>query len=146
MNRRFFLKAAGLFAVCAAPLASAFAAARGAFSQKEIAAAMKTLLGSERYTADAAVKFKAPEIAENGAVVPLTASYNAAATDIAFFVEQNPQPLAAHFVIGENGVPTVSTRIKMGESSLVHAVVKTADGALVGAVKEVKVTIGGCGG
>ena len=146
MKRRTFLQIGAALAVCAAPFHRALAAMRPAFDEKNLGKSMETLLGGGSYEESGAVKFKAPEIAENGAVVPLTASYNGDARQIAFFVEENPQPLAAAFTLGAGSVASVSTRIKMGKSSMVHAVVQTADGKLLGVKKEVKVTIGGCGG
>ena len=88
----------------------------------------------------------APDIAENGAVVPVGAvSKLPNTTDIMIIVEKNPSPLAAAFTIPAGTNADVQTRIKMGQSSNVIAVVK-ADGKLYSATKETKVTLGGCGG
>ncbi|MFT5644102.1 MAG: sulfur-oxidizing protein SoxY [Janthinobacterium sp.] len=87
-----------------------------------------------------------PEIAENGAVVPLNVSSAIPNTEaIYIFVEKNPNPLAASFTFPAGTDPSVLTRVKMGESSRIHAVVK-ADGKLYSTSRETKVTLGGCGG
>jgi sulfur-oxidizing protein SoxY len=87
-----------------------------------------------------------PDIAENGAVVPVGVSSSIPKTEsIAILVEKNPNMLAATFDIPAGTDPAVSTRIKMGQSSNVYALVK-ADGKYYVASKEIKVTLGGCGG
>jgi sulfur-oxidizing protein SoxY len=87
-----------------------------------------------------------PEIAENGAVVPVTIRSDLENVEsISIVVEKNPRPLAATFEMLPGTLPEVSNRIKMGETSDVMAVVKTADG-IYSTSKQVKVTIGGCGG
>ncbi len=92
------------------------------------------------------VMLKIPDIAENGAVVPVTVSTELANVEsISVVVLNNPTPLAAMFEMSPQSVPDISVRIKMGESSVVQAIVK-ADGKLYSRSKEVKVTIGGCGG
>ena len=92
------------------------------------------------------VTLKVPDIAENGAVVPVTVSTSLADVEsISVLVEKNPTPLVAIFELSPQSVPDISVRIKMGESSKVQTVVK-AGGKLYSASKEVKVTIGGCGG
>jgi len=92
------------------------------------------------------VMLKIPDIAENGAVVPVTVSTGLADVEsISVVVLNNPTPLAALFEMSPQSVPDISVRIKMGESSAVQAIVK-AGGKLYSSSKEVKVTIGGCGG
>lgn len=92
------------------------------------------------------VKMKIPDIAENGAVVPVTVTTDLKDVEsISVVVDNNPTPLAASFDMSPMTAPTISVRIKMGHSSMVRAIVK-ADGQLHSAAKEVKVTIGGCGG
>ena len=92
------------------------------------------------------VTLKVPDIAENGAVVPVTVSTSLTDVEsISVIVENNPTPLVAMFELSPQSVPDISVRIKMGESSNVQTVVK-AGGKLYSASKEVKVTIGGCGG
>ncbi len=87
-----------------------------------------------------------PEIAENGAVVPVSVTSNIPKTEaIAILIEKNPSTLAASFAIPAGTDPNVSTRVKMGETSQVHALIK-ADGKYFIATREIKVTLGGCGG
>ena len=87
-----------------------------------------------------------PDIAENGAVVPIGVTSGVPKTEsIAILVEKNPNMLAAVFDIPAGTDPALSTRIKMGQSSNVYALVK-ADGKYYVASKEIKVTLGGCGG
>ena len=88
----------------------------------------------------------APDIAENGAVVPVGATSNLPnTTEIHLLVEKNINPLSASFFIPAGTEPSVQTRLKMGQSTNVIAIVK-ADGKLFSATKETKVTLGGCGG
>lgn len=91
------------------------------------------------------IKLKTPEIAENGAIVPIQVSSEIPGTERIFvFAEKNPQPLVASFTF-RNGVdPFFATRIKMGESARVH-VVALAEGKHFVVSRDVKVTIGGCG-
>lgn len=92
------------------------------------------------------VWLKVADIAENGAVVPVTVRTDLENVQaISVVVDRNPTPLAASFQLGPRSRPEVSVRIKMGESSRVRAIV-LADGKLFSASKDVKVTIGGCGG
>lgn len=92
------------------------------------------------------VKIKAQEIAENGAVVPLTVSSTLeGVTAIHILVSNNPTPLAASFKLGEGAIAKAATRVKMGKTSDVIALVQAGDKTYM-AKKEVKVTIGGCGG
>lgn len=93
-----------------------------------------------------AITLKAPEIAENGAVVPVTVKTDMSKVDsISLFVEKNPNPLSATFYLTPVNVADVSVRLRMGESSNVVALVE-AGGKLYRVQQEVKVTIGGCGG
>ncbi len=88
-----------------------------------------------------------PEIAENGAVVPINITSRVPNTQsIAVLIEKNPNALAAKFDFPAGTDPTLSTRVKIGQSSNVHALIKTADGKYFVATREVKVTLGGCGG
>jgi sulfur-oxidizing protein SoxY len=87
-----------------------------------------------------------PEIAENGAVVPVTISTSLENVEsISIVVDKNPRPMAATFEILPDTLPDISSRIKMGQTSDVRAVVKTDQG-IYSTAKQVKVTIGGCGG
>ncbi len=92
------------------------------------------------------IKLKIPDIAENGSVVPVTVSTDLADLEsISIVVVNNPTPFVASFDMGPRILPSVSVRIKMGESSRVLALVK-AGGTLYSTSRDVKVTIGGCGG
>jgi sulfur-oxidizing protein SoxY len=131
-------------------LAPVFAAANDkypedAFKQKSDAEAIKSLYGKTAEPSDK-VKLDAPEIAENGAVVPISVSTTLAdVTSISFLVSENPNALVASYKIPSGTVPTVANRIKMAKTSNVIVVVE-AGGKLYSATKEVKVTVGGCGG
>jgi sulfur-oxidizing protein SoxY len=92
------------------------------------------------------IVIRAPDIAENGAVVPIDVTSNIPGTQsISLFIEKNPFPYVGTFNVAQGGVPYVHVRVKIGESSNVRAVV-AAGGKYYQTVKEVKVTIGGCGG
>lgn len=120
---------------------------QAAFEAKKIDEAVNALLGAAATEASAAIEIKAPEIAENGAVVPITVSTSLTGVEsITLLVAENATPLAARFEFAPNADPTASTRLKMGKTSDVVAVVRTQDGKLYSARKGVKVTIGGCGG
>lgn len=117
-----------------------------AFTAKSIDATMQALFAGETAEVSADITLKAPDIAENGAVVPISVKTSLAnAESISILVENNPAPLAASYELTADSVADVSTRLKMGKTSNVIAIVK-ADGKLYSASREVKVTIGGCGG
>jgi sulfur-oxidizing protein SoxY len=154
LRRNFLKRAGGLGALAAAVATGAltpsgvFAAARndGAFKAQSTADALKAL-GMSGATNSAAVVIRAPDIAENGAVVPIDITSNVPGTQsISLFVDKNPFPYVGTFDVATGSEPYVHVRVKMGKSSDVRAVVATADGKHYQAVKEVKVTIGGCGG
>ena len=91
------------------------------------------------------ITITAPDIAENGAIVPVAITSKIPNTQsISIIAEKNPFPLAASFDISAGGEAYVSTRLKMGQTSNVRAIVK-ADGKFYTAIKEVKITVGGCG-
>jgi sulfur-oxidizing protein SoxY len=116
-----------------------------AFKAKSDADAIKSLYGKTAEPSDK-VKLDAPEIAENGAVVPISVSTTLAdVTSISFLVSENPNALVASYKIPAGTVPSVANRIKMAKTSNVIVVVE-AGGKLYSATKEVKVTVGGCGG
>ncbi|WP_114639696.1 thiosulfate oxidation carrier protein SoxY [Polynucleobacter necessarius] len=102
-------------------------------------------LGTGTPEKSAAVTINAPDIAENGAVVPVGITTNLKGNQLAILVEKNPSPMAVQFFIPAGTEPMVTTRIKMAQTSNVYALVK-ADGKWTMAVKEIKVTLGGCGG
>jgi sulfur-oxidizing protein SoxY len=117
-----------------------------AFSAKSVDDGMNALFGSVDASTSSDIKIKAPDIAENGAVVPITVSTSKSNVDsITVMVEKNPSPLAANFNLAANTEGFVSTRVKMGKTSDLIAIVKSG-GKLYSAKKQVKVTIGGCGG
>lgn len=153
MKRRTFLKSALVSgaAVAAAGLMPRLAFAEAAkvpagFDAKTYEDALKALSGGADITESPAIAIKVPEIAENGAVVPIQINAELPKVEaIAILVEKNPVPLIANFKFAEDSIGYVSTRIKMGGTSNVIAVVKS-DGKYFSAKKEVKVTVGGCGG
>ncbi len=149
-TRRTFLKlAAAAGTVATASLAwtrEAWAQAwnKTGFEAKAVADVMRSL-GAANPADSKEIVITAPDIAENGAVVPVAVASRIPNTEsISIIAEKNPFPLAATFDVANGGEPYVSTRIKMAETSNVRAVVK-AGGRFHTAVKEVKVTIGGCG-
>jgi len=116
-----------------------------AFKQKNEADVLKALYGKSAQASDK-ISLDAPEIAENGAVVPIAvASSLPKVTGIAILVLNNPNVLAAAYKIPEGTEAAVSNRLKMAKTSKVVAVVES-NGKLYSATKEVKVTVGGCGG
>jgi sulfur-oxidizing protein SoxY len=154
-NRRLILQGALTVALVGLgdipfSLAPALAAANDkwpdeAFKQKGEAEAIKALYGRTAEPSDK-VKLDAPEIAENGAVVPISVSTTLdGVTSISFLVADNPNALAASYQIPPGTIPAVANRLKMAKTSNVTAIVE-AGGKLYSATKEVKVTVGGCGG
>lgn len=119
---------------------------KAAFEAKSVADALKAL-GAGAPTESKEVTIGGPDIAENGAVVPLTASTTLAGVkQVVILVEKNPSALIAVFNVTDSVEANFATRAKMGQSSDVYAVAITADGKAHFAKKEVKVTLGGCGG
>ena len=136
----------GLFAlVLLKPFAALAAWNKEAFGAKTPQDALKGIgVTSTSPTKDLLIE--APEIAENGAVVPIEITSNVPGTrSIAVVVDKNPFPLIGQFQFGEGAVPFVKLNIKMGETSEVR-VIAQAGGKSYAATKEIKVTIGGCGG
>ena len=152
IKRRQSIKAGGSLALVAAAIsagvlpASAFANwNKAAFEAKNMADVLKAM-GGANAEKSADIIITAPDIAENGAVVPVAVASKIANTQsISILVEKNPSSLAAEFEILAGTEANVGTRVKMGQSSNIHAVVK-AGGKYYVATKEVKVTLGGCGG
>ena len=119
---------------------------QAAFEAKTLADAVKAL-GGGAPAESKDVTITGPDIAENGAVVPVGAATTlAGAKRLLLLVEKNPAMLAAAFDLSDAVEPSISTRVKMGQSSNVFAVAITADNKVLYAVKEIKVTLGGCGG
>ncbi len=152
--RRAFLKNAGAVGAVAITIAAGllkpgvvFAAAWNslAFNAKDTAEAIKNAgYGGAAESGD--IVLKVPDIAENGAVVPVSATSNIpGTTSMAFFVEKNPSPMIANFEFSNGAEPYLSTRVKMAKTSVVRVTVK-AGGKNYTTSREVKVTIGGCGG
>jgi sulfur-oxidizing protein SoxY len=153
MNRRTLLKrtlAASAVGVAAsagllAPGQVLAAYPKAAFEAKDTSAALSAALGSGDYQETGDIKIKAPDIAENGSVVPVTISSGMSGVEsIAILVDANNTPMVGAFNL-HGSEAYVSTRIKMGKTGNVVAVVKSG-GKLYASKKEVKVTIGGCGG
>ena len=152
IKRRHTIKTGSSLALIAAAISagilptSAFANwNKAAFEAKNMADFLKAMGGSTAEKS-ADIVITAPDIAENGAVVPVAVASKIANTQsISILVEKNPSSLAAEFEILAGTEANVGTRVKMGQSSNVHAVVK-AGGKYYVATKEVKVTLGGCGG
>lgn len=154
MKRRVFLKgtlassavAVAVGAGLLSPRQVLAAWPKAAFEAKNVNEAMTGIFDTDLAPASDAIKVEAPDIAENGAVVPVTIQTSLPNVEsISIMAEKNQTPLIASFNMTPRTGNYVSTRIKMGQTSNVIAVVK-ADGKVYSARKEVKVTIGGCGG
>ena len=153
-GRRKLLKDAGGTAVLALAMGAglfrpALARAEGwnkaAFETRTLADAVKAMGGATPMQSKDIV-LNSPDIAENGSVVPFTITSKLPRTQaIALLVEKNPNIVAANFAIPEGTEAWVNTRVKMGQTSSVIALVK-ADGKFYYTAREVKVTLGGCGG
>ncbi len=153
-TRRLILQGTGAVALVGLGnipfVSAAFAAANdkypeAAFKAKTEADAIKALYGKTAEASDK-VKLDAPEIAENGAVVPVSVTTTLAdVTSISFLVSENPVVLVASYKIPAGTMPSVANRIKMAKTSNVIVVVE-AGGKIYSTTKEVKVTVGGCGG
>jgi sulfur-oxidizing protein SoxY len=155
ITRRLVLRGAGSIALAGLSIVSfgttpILAAANDkypedAFKQKDGKEAIKLLYGRTAEPSEK-IKLDAPEIAENGAVVPISVSTSLpGVTSIAFVVPENPNVLAAYYKIPEGTIPNVANRLKMAKTSNVIVIVESG-GKLFSATKEVKVTVGGCGG
>jgi sulfur-oxidizing protein SoxY len=124
----------------------AFAFNNAAFDAKNLGDALKAL-GAGAPQASKDVTLTAPDIAENGAVVPMGAATTLAGVkQLLLLVEKNPSALVAVFNVTDSIEANMTTRAKMGQSSDVYAVAIMNDGKAFFAKKEVKVTLGGCGG
>ena len=153
--RRQVIKAGGAWTVLALVAAagwlkpgSAEAEAwnKAAFETHSLDETMKALGGTSPVPSKDIAFFSTPDIAENGAVVPIGITSNVPKTEsIAILIEKNPNMLSAVFEIPPGTDPSLSTRVKMGQTSNVYALVK-ADGKYHYTSKEIKVTLGGCGG
>jgi len=153
-RRREVLKAGGGASVLALAAAAGLIRPGGALAQEWNKAAFETksiadtvkALGGGGSTPSGDIQITAPDIAENGAVVPVAVESKLPKTQtIAILIEKNPSTLSAEFEIPAGTDAFVGTRVKMAETSNIYALVM-ADGKYFHAVKEIKVTIGGCGG
>jgi sulfur-oxidizing protein SoxY len=148
MNRREILKMTTIIGLMAAngliTSAQANEWEKQAFEGKSLDDVIKAL-GGGGTEKSAAINFTAPDIAENGAVVPLTIATTLKASQMAIIVEKNPTALSGIFYFPEGAEPFVSTRVKMAQTSNVLALVKVEQKWYFTS-KEVKVTLGGCGG
>ena len=152
-SRRTILKYAGAIGTLTMGLVTGLAKSSNAvaaqwnkagFESKIMSDALKAL-GAGNPVESRDIVITAPEIAENGAVVPVAIASRIPNTQqISIIAEKNPSPLLATFDVSSGSDGYVSTRIKMGETSNVWAVVK-ADGNFFAAKKEIKITVGGCG-
>ena len=128
------------------PQAAQAAWSQAAFDTKTLADVVKTLGGTAPVESKD-VTLTGPDIAENGAVVPVVCGSNLPGVKrLALLVEKNPSILAAIFDVSDAVEANFSTRVKMGQSSNVYALAMMADGKVLFAQKEIKVTLGGCGG
>ena len=149
-NRRDLLRqgatVAGLLAATGLFPRYALAWNQKAFDAKSVADVMKAF-GAGAPAESKEVTLTAPDIAENGAVVPFAISTTLPGVkQMLILVEKNPSTLVAKFDVSDAVEPNFATRAKMGQSSDVYAVAITGDGRALYAKKEVKVTLGGCGG
>jgi sulfur-oxidizing protein SoxY len=152
--RRTLLKGAGASGTIAVALAAGLLKPtrvlaaewkKDLFVAPDIGAALKGL-GASAAAESKDIVLKAPEIAENGAVVPVEVVSNIPnTTELSVLVNKNPFPLASTFQFSNGALGVVAVRLKMGQTSDVKVVAK-ADGKFYSTSKEVKVTIGGCGG
>jgi sulfur-oxidizing protein SoxY len=149
INRRNFLSL-GLGAIAVAAIPGRLSAIDfresnpNAWTAKKVDDAVKEIFGSTA-TTEGSIKLSAPDIAENGAVIPVSFETDLKATKIAVFQDANPESAVAVFTIPENAVIDYAIRIKLAKTGTV-TVIAEADGKLYSASKLVKVTIGGCGG
>ena len=149
MNRRQWLRHTAALSLMTTLIASPLrlmASIRASFDAETLDDALADILNGRTVQDSSNIKFKIPDIAENGAVVPVSVSTDIEGVSaINIVIENNPNPLTSRFEFSPNVVTDVSTRVKMGESSVVRVYVETAD-TIYTTAKEVKVTIGGCGG
>ena len=152
MKRRSFLKSTIVASATGAAVGAGILSPNMALAAGDDVAAAKSvdevlkMLGASDAAASSDIKIKAPEIAENGAVVPVTITSSiAGTTGIVVLTAANPTPFSAKYTLGEGTVPLIKSRFKMGKTTDVVVLVK-ADGKFYTAKANVKVTKGGCGG
>jgi sulfur-oxidizing protein SoxY len=153
-SRRLFLKQTSVAGTAAVALGTGLLTPHAllaewneaAFKEKDVDAAIKAMTGSASSEESDKIHIKAPDIAENGGVVPVSVTSDLeGVTDILILAPNNPVPMVAAFSLGEGAEAFARTNIKMGKTGDVVAVVKAGDKTYT-ARKAVKVTIGGCGG
>ena len=153
-QRRIFLRGTMASSVVAVSLASGLlspsrvlaAWPEAAFEAKDVMQGMEGLFGTGGFTESADITMRTPDIAEDGAVVPVTVTAKMPGVEsISVFAVENVKPLAISANLGASARPVLATRIKLGKTSNLIAVVR-ANGKLYGTTKTVKVTLGGCGG
>ncbi|WP_321315786.1 thiosulfate oxidation carrier protein SoxY [Halarcobacter sp.] len=149
INRRNFLGLGlGALAVSMAPTTLSAVNFREtkpkAFTATKVDVAIKELFGTSTTVEGGSLELKAPDIAENGAVIPVTVTAKSG-SKVAIFQDANPEATVAVFTVPEGGIIDYSIRIKMAKTGKVTAVVEDG-GKLYSSSKDVKVTIGGCGG
>lgn len=154
MNRRIFLKGTLAGSAMAAAVGAGLVTPsrvlanwpEDAMLSESVDEALNSLFGSSSLEESGDVELTAPDIAENGAVVPITVETGMDNVDsVSIMVEGAGSPVAGHYELTSNAHPMISTRIKMGETADVLGVVR-ANGTTYVARREVKVTVGGCGG
>jgi sulfur-oxidizing protein SoxY len=151
--RRILLRGAGATGALAAALAAGVLKPtrviaadwnKAAFESRDLAGAIRGI-GVATPVESKDIVIKAPDVAENGAVVPIEITSNVPNTQtIWVLVEKNPMPLAGEFNFANGALAHISVRLKMGQTSSVSILAK-ADGKFYSASREVKVTVGGCG-
>lgn len=142
---------AGLgLAVAAAPglfSSDAFAQAGRLEPEEAVADTLKRLFGGKAVKDGAgAIALEVPEIAENGAVVGVSVTSKAPMKQLWFIVDKNRRPMAAAFTFGADGGTLMGTNLRLGNTTKVRAIAQMADGSFLEAARDVKVTVGGCGG
>ena len=146
ITRRGLLQGLAAFSFLVTLPLKLMARASEAFESTRVDRIYAELFGDLKIEPSSDVKLRAPEIAENGAVVPISISTNISGVQsISVVVDKNPTPLSATFQLGPSSPPEISMRVKMGQSSVIRALVQT-EAQVYMASREVKVTIGGCGG
>ena len=154
MKRRSFIKTALVASATGAAVTGGLLSSNSVFAASHAADITKAksfdevlkMMGATDAAESDMIKIKAPDIAENGAVVPITVSSTLENVEsISILAPSNPFPMTSTYELSAMSEPYVSTRIKLGKTTNIVAVVKS-DGKLYSATKEVKVTIGGCGG
>ena len=154
IKRRIFIKGSAASGVMGAAIAAGLLTPQAllaewneaAFKEKDVDAAIKAMTGSASSEESDKIHIKAPDIAENGGVVPVSITSSIeGSTEILILAPNNPVPMVAAFTLGEGAEAFARTNIKMGKTGDVVAVIKAGDKTYT-AKKAVKVTIGGCGG